>query len=160
MPSSKSPDPDRYRPCVGIALFNSEGHVLVAERLDNPGNWQMPQGGIDEGEEPETAVFREMQEEIGTRKAKIIGTIEDWIYYDVPAATAKRLWGGRYKGQRQKWIALQFLGDDSDIDLDTHHDPEFSQWKWIPLTALADCAVPFKRGVYERVAKDFAGILK
>jgi putative (di)nucleoside polyphosphate hydrolase len=154
--SSASLDPAKYRPGVGIVLFNKDGLVLIAERLDNPGGWQMPQGGIDEGEEPEVAVFREMEEEIGTRNARIIGMVDDWIYYDFPSALGKKLWGGRYAGQRQKWIALRFLGKDSDIILDTHHDPEFSRWKWVPLQDLMQYVVPFKRAVYERVIKEFA----
>jgi putative (di)nucleoside polyphosphate hydrolase len=155
--SSSSGSPERsYRPGVGIALFNGDGHVLIAERLDNPGGWQMPQGGIDAGEDPEAAVFREMEEEIGTRNAKIIGMVKDWIYYDFPPPLAKRLWGGKYRGQRQKWIALKFLGKDSDINLNTHTHPEFSRWKWVPLAHLPDYAVPFKRGVYERLIKEFA----
>ena len=144
-----------YRPGVGIVLFNRDGHVLIAERIDNPGGWQMPQGGIDAGESPEIAVFREMEEEIGTRNAKIIGMVEDWIYYDFPLPLSKKLWGGKYLGQRQKWIALKFLGQDSDINLQMHTHPEFSQWKWVPLASLPDYAVPFKRAVYERIIKEF-----
>lgn len=145
-----------YRPGVGIVLFNRNGHVLIAERLDNPDSWQMPQGGIDAGEAPEIAVFREMEEEIGTRNAEIIGMMKDWIYYDLPPALSKKLWGGKYLGQRQKWIALKFLGQDSDINLETHTHPEFSRWKWVPLGTLPDYAVPFKRAVYERLIKEFA----
>ena len=145
-----------YRPCVGIALFNARGEVLVAERGDNPGGWQMPQGGIDPGETPETAVFREMKEEIGTDKARIIGMMEDWQYYDLPDALAKKLWGGKYKGQRQKWIALEFTGTDADIRLDTHEHREFMQWKWVALTDVLNLAVPFKRDVYAKVVEAFA----
>lgn len=146
----------RYRPGVGIVLFNKDGHVLIAERLDNPGGWQMPQGGIDEGEAPEAAVFREMEEEIGTRNAEILGMMEDWICYDFPtAALARKLWSGKYIGQRQKWIALRFLGQDSDIKLDAHSEPEFSRWKWVPLNDLMQYVVPFKRAAYERVIREF-----
>ena len=144
-----------YRPGVGIVLFNKQGSVFVAERLDNPGAWQMPQGGIDEGEEPEIAVFREMEEEIGTRDARIVGMMDDWICYDIPERTALRLWNGKYKGQRQKWIALEFLGQDHDIDLEAFEHPEFSRWKWVPIVQLMDYVVPFKRGVYERVIAEF-----
>lgn len=151
-----SPDPSIYRPGVGVALFNRDGRVLLAERLDNPGGWQMPQGGIDEGEAPEIAVFREMEEEIGTRNAEILGMIDDWIYYDFPNSLSRKLWSGRYKGQRQKWIALRFLGTDDDIRLDTHHEPEFSQWKWVPLGDLLQHVVPFKHAVYERVIREFS----
>lgn len=144
-----------YRAGVGMVIFNALGHVFIAERLDNPGGWQMPQGGIDAGEEPEIAVFREMEEEIGTRHAQIIDTLDEWLYYDFPPATAQKLWNGRYRGQRQKWIALRFLGQDSDINLTLHTEPEFSQWKWVPIDRLFDYVVPFKRSVYERVIKEF-----
>jgi putative (di)nucleoside polyphosphate hydrolase len=148
-------DDNLYRPCVGITLFNKEGLVFVGERLDNPGAWQMPQGGIDEGEDIDIAVFREMEEEIGTRNARILGMINEWIYYDIPARTAKRLWNNRYCGQRQKWVALEFTGSDSDIRLDAFTHPEFGSWKWVPIGALLDYAVPFKRDVYSRVMREF-----
>ncbi len=144
-----------YRPGVGIVLLNNAGNVLIAERLDNPGGWQMPQGGIDEGEAPETAVFREMEEEIGTRNAEILGMMNDWICYDFPQALSDRLWDGKYCGQRQKWIALRFLGSDDEIDLTTHDEPEFSAWKWVPFDELTRYAVPFKRAVYAHVVKEF-----
>ena len=157
----KSDDREQvYRPGVGMVIFNRDGFVFVAERLDNPGAWQMPQGGIDAGEEPEVAVFREMEEEIGTRAAEILEILGEWIYYDLPVHTAKKLWGGRYRGQRQKWVALRFLGKDSDIRLDAHHHPEFKQWKWVPLDKLIDYAVPFKRDVYARVMKEFSKYVK
>lgn len=144
-----------YRPGVGIALFNAEGKVLVAERLDNPDSWQMPQGGIDKGEEPEVAVFREMKEEIGTDNARIMGAMKDWITYDIPERTAKKLWGGKYKGQKQKWLALEYLGKDSDIDLEADKHPEFSRWKWVPVEDLLDYVVPFKRDAYKKVIAEF-----
>jgi len=145
-----------YRPGVGIALFNRHGHVFVGERLDNPGAWQMPQGGIDEGEDIEIAVFREMEEEIGTRNARIIDMIEDWIYYDIPEHTARKLWDNKFRGQRQKWIALEYLGDDNDIKLDAFSHPEFGRWQWVPIEQLLDYAVPFKRDVYLRVIECFS----
>lgn len=148
-------DESLYRPSVGIALFNDKGMVLIAERLDNPGAWQMPQGGIDEGEDPEVAVFREMEEEIGTRDAHVLGLLPEWLYYEVPAATSQKAWGGKWKGQRQQWIALHFLGTDDDIRLDTHDDPEFSQWKWVPITTLLKYVVPFKQDVYVEVIRCF-----
>lgn len=148
-------DDNLYRPCVGITLFNRAGMVFVGERLDNPGAWQMPQGGIDEGENIDIAVFREMEEEIGTRDARILGMVDDWIYYDIPARTAQKLWNNRYRGQRQKWVALEFTGQDSDIRLDAFTHPEFGQWKWVPLTTLLDYVVPFKRDVYSRVMREF-----
>lgn len=158
--SSDGDDGRSYRPGVGITLFNGKGHVFVAERLDNPGAWQMPQGGIDEGEEPEIAVFREMEEEIGTRNARILGVMQEWVRYEIPDRTSKKLWGGKYRGQQQKWIALEFLGDDSEIDLEAHHDPEFSQWKWVPISDLLDYVVAFKRDVYARVMDEFSPYAK
>lgn len=153
--SSDDPALKQYRPGVGIVLLNSAGKVFVAERLDNKGAWQMPQGGIDEGEEPEIAVFREMNEEIGTKNARIIGVMEEWISYDIPERTAKKLWGGKYKGQKQKWIALEFLGQDGDINLEADAHPEFSKWKWVPIEDLLAYVVPFKRDVYRRVMQEF-----
>lgn len=147
-----------YRAGVGIVLFNAQGLVLIAERLDNPGAWQMPQGGIDDGEDLQTAVFREMEEEIGTRAARIITEIDGWIHYDFPPRTAKRLWDGKYKGQKQKWIALAFLGEDKDINLEAFSHPEFSRWKWVALEELLDYVVPFKREVYARVIESFSSI--
>jgi putative (di)nucleoside polyphosphate hydrolase len=149
-----------YRPCVGITLFNPAGLVFVGERLDNPGAWQMPQGGIDEGEDIDIAAFREMEEEIGTRSARLLGMIDDWIYYDIPAHTAQKLWNNRYRGQRQKWVAMAFTGTDADIRLDAFSHPEFRQWKWVPLAALLDYVVPFKRDVYSRVMAEFEPIAR
>lgn len=148
-------DETLYRPCVGITLFNPAGMVFVGERLDNRGAWQMPQGGIDEGEEVTLAAFREMEEEIGTRNARLLGMIDEWIYYDIPAPTAQKLWNNRYRGQRQKWVAMEFTGSDADIRLDAFVEPEFAQWKWVPLSALLDHVVPFKRDVYSRVITAF-----
>lgn len=154
----QKPPPDNrpYRPGVGIVLFNSLGHIFVAERLDHPGSWQMPQGGIDEGEDPETAVFREMEEEIGTRNARILGMMEEWLHYEFPERTAAKLWDGKYRGQKQKWIALAFLGVDADIDLMAHTHPEFGRWKWMPMDDLLDAIVPFKRPVYAEVLRNFS----
>lgn len=147
---------EAYRSSVGMVIFNREGCVLLAERIGSVGSWQMPQGGIDNGEDLEVAVFREMEEEIGTRNAQIIGMMEEWLCYDFPAHTAQKLFEGKYRGQRQKWIALRFLGEDSEINLTAHSEPEFSRWKWVPLTDLMKYVVPFKRGVYERVMREFA----
>ncbi len=141
-------------------LFNRHGQVFVGERLDNPGAWQMPQGGIDEDEDPDVAVFREMEEEIGSRDARIIAAMDGWLTYDIPEKTAKKLWDGKYRGQRQKWIALEFLGDDSDIDLKAFKHPEFSRWKWVPLSDLLDYVVPFKRDIYRRVIEEFTPLAK
>ncbi len=153
--SHNNPDP-AYRYGIGIILFNRQGLVLIAERLDNPGAWQLPQGGIDVNETPAMAVFREMEEEIGTRNATIIHIMAEWIDYEFPAHARHKLFDGKYLGQRQQWIALRFLGADNDIRLDAHSHPEFSRWKWVTIHEVLDHAVPFKRGVYERVIKEFA----
>jgi putative (di)nucleoside polyphosphate hydrolase len=138
-----------YRPCVGAMLVNAEGGVFVAKRIDSPGDfWQMPQGGIDEGEDPAKAVMRELQEETGTDKAEIIAESERWRAYDLPDKLIGKLWGGKYRGQRQKWFALKFLGEDNNIDIEAHETPEFSDWKWVKIDEVVDLVVPFKRALY------------
>ena len=140
-----------YRPCVGIVLFNSEGKVFVGQRLDNMVEaWQMPQGGIDEGETPLEAGFREMEEEIGTARAEFVAEYPEWLNYDIPEDLANRLWQSRFRGQTQKWLAFRFSGTDSDINIETH-EPEFGAWKWADPDDLPGMAVPFKRTVYESV---------
>jgi putative (di)nucleoside polyphosphate hydrolase len=154
-----------YRSNVGAALFNKDGRIFVARRADLPnaegaaGGWQLPQGGIDAGENPREAVLRELEEEIGTRKAEIIGEHGAWLTYDLPPHLVGVAWGGRYRGQRQRWFALRFLGDDSDIRLDLDPHPEFDAWKWVALSELPGLAVPFKRAIYETLAQSFAGFV-
>ena len=144
-----------YRPCVGIMLLNSQGKVFVGKRIDQTvEGWQMPQGGIDKGEEPRQAVMRELQEEVGTAKAEIAGEMENWLTYDLPAHLVGVAFHGRYRGQRQKWFALRFTGKDSDIDL-TLHEPEFAEWKWVSLEELPGMIVPFKRDTYAHVIAAF-----
>ena len=122
--------------------------VFVAQRIDTPGPaWQMPQGGIDPGEEPLDAAWREMQEEIGTDRADLIGAIAQWMSYDLPVDLVPNLWKGRYRGQKQKWFAFRFLGHDRDIDINTRR-PEFSAWKWAELAEIPGLIVPFKRELY------------
>lgn len=151
-----------YRPNVGAVLFNAAGLILVARRADmpnaegSPGGWQLPQGGMDEGEDPAVAVFRELEEEIGTAKAEILADHPDWLNYDLPPELIGKALGGRYRGQTQKWFALRFLGADSDIRLDLDPHPEFDAWRWARLAELPGMAVPFKRAIYERLAADFA----
>ena len=140
-----------YRPCVGIALFNKQGLVFVGERIDTPGAWQMPQGGIDRGEDILKAARRELREEIGTDKIEIIKVAEQIIRYDLPDDMRQRLWGGKYAGQEQTWVAAKFLGDDADINLNAHKPAEFQKWKWIPLAQTIDLIVPFKRETYRQV---------
>lgn len=145
-----------YRPCVGIMLINRDWRIFVGQRIDQTVEaWQMPQGGIDPGEEPVTAAFREMEEEIGTAKAEVIAESQDWIPYDLPPHLVGRVWRGRYRGQSQKWFAMRFLGEDRDIDLQTDH-PEFREWRWTPLSELAEMAIDFKRETYARVVAEFA----
>ena len=147
-----------YRPCVGLMLLNAGGQVFVGKRIDQTvEGWQMPQGGIDEGEEPRTAVMRELMDETGTAKAQIIGEMDDWLTYDLPAHLVGIAFRGRYRGQRQKWFALRFLGNDSDIDLHTH-EPEFAEWKWVDMDALPGLIVPFKRDTYAQVIAAFRGL--
>ena len=151
-----------YRPNVGAALFDHRGQVFVARRADlpnaegAPGGWQLPQGGIDEGEDPAIAVLRELAEEIGTAKAEIIGEHPDWLSYDLPPELLGRALGGRYRGQRQRWFALRFTGTDGDIRLDLDPHPEFDAWRWAPLAELPGLAAPFKRPIYEALAQSFA----
>lgn len=150
-----------YRPNVGAALFNRRGEVFIGRRrADGPMHlaraWQMPQGGIDGDETPRSAVLRELAEEIGTDRAEIIDEYPTWLTYDLPPEIIGRALGGRYRGQRQRWFALRFLGADHDIRLDAHIPAEFDAWRWAPLAELPAIAVPFKRAIYTRIAAAFA----
>ena len=144
-----------YRPCVGVMLLNRDGLVFVGKRLDQTiEGWQMPQGGIDEGETPEQAALRELEEEIGTRNAKILGEHPDWLAYDLPSHLLGVALRGRYRGQRQKWLAMRFLGEDSEINVATA-EPEFQEWKWLAIEALPRMIVPYKRDTYMQVISTF-----
>lgn len=148
-----------FRPAVGIMLVNDRGHVFVGQRLDSSLEaWQMPQGGIDPGETPENAAFRELLEETGTNRARILARSRDWHDYDLPAELQGRLWGGRYRGQRQKWFLMGFTGADADIAIETAH-PEFRAWAWVAPDTLPDIVVGFKRPLYEAVLAEFAPLL-
>jgi putative (di)nucleoside polyphosphate hydrolase len=157
-----------YRPCVGALVVNRDGLVFVGHRADGPEEpegpgtwWQMPQGGIDEGEEAEAALYRELYEETSIRSVNLIAESRGWFTYDLPPELLGKAWKGRYRGQTQKWFALRFTGDDGEIDILSpgggHHKPEFNTWKWARLEQLADLVVPFKRRVYEDIVAEFAG---
>lgn len=151
-----------YRPCAGLTVINPDGLVFVGRRTDGPEHtddthvWQMPQGGIDEGENPRQAVLRELAEEIGTANADIVGEHPEWLSYDLPPHLVGIAFKGRYRGQSQRWFALKFRGQDSDIKLDAHTPAEFAAWRWANLTELPDLAVDFKRPIYATLARDFA----
>ena len=150
----------KYRKCVGMMILNARNQILVGRRLDHPsGYWQMPQGGIDEDENPEEAVWREMDEEIGTNNAKLIKISDQWINYEIPRETLQTLpWGEKYIGQTQKWFAFRFTGEDIDINVGTEN-PEFSEWKWAKIDTIVDNIVPFKRNVYSKILKEFKNLL-
>ncbi len=151
-----------YRANVGAAVFNPAGKVLMARRADVPraeapaGGWQMPQGGLDAGEDPRAAVLREVHEEIGTDRVEIVAEHPDWLIYDLPAHLVGVALHGKYRGQKQKWFALRFLGVDADIRLDADTHPEFDDWRWVDLAEIPALIVPFKRPIYEVLARDFA----
>jgi putative (di)nucleoside polyphosphate hydrolase len=163
-----------YRPCVGALILNSAGLVWVGKRFDAPNQalppnpegpgtwWQMPQGGIDEGEDPAIAVVREVQEETGLTSVEIAAELPGWHYYDLPPQLiAQKMWGGRYGGQRQKWFVMRFLGLDHEVVIDSGHGsvpPEFEAWRWVSPTELPSLIVPFKRQVYAAVLADFAAL--
>ncbi|MGB8622525.1 MAG: RNA pyrophosphohydrolase [Paracoccaceae bacterium] len=142
-----------YRPCVGVMLVNDAGRVFVGQRIDNDSPaWQMPQGGIDADETPEAAAMRELQEEtgVGPDLVRVEGRTADWVTYDLPPELVGKVWKGRYRGQKQIWFLMRFLGRDDQIVLETEH-PEFSEWTWLPPEELVEAIVPFKREVYAHV---------
>lgn len=156
-----------YRPCVGQMVINAEGLVWVGCRADAKNDaegrgawWQMPQGGIDDGEDPAAAALRELYEETNIRSVRLIAEHPEWVNYDLPPDLIGKAWGGRFRGQKQKWFAYRFVGDDSEISIvpPAGHQAEFIAWKWAPVGELLDLIVPFKRDVYRVVLKDFAGL--
>ncbi|MHA1597696.1 MAG: RNA pyrophosphohydrolase [Alphaproteobacteria bacterium] len=149
-----------YRPCVGAMLLNRAGRVFVARRIDTPDGWQMPQGGIDEGENPVDAVLRELAEETGVRSVEVLAETTDWLQYDLPDELIGKAFGGKYRGQRQKWFALGFRGDESEIDLQAHEHVEFDQWKWVDMADLAALTIAFKRDLYENIVREFGHLVK
>ncbi len=156
-----------YRLNVGIMAFNPQGLVWLGCRNDTgadpegPGTWwQMPQGGIDDGEDPARAALRELAEETGMRSVEIIAQSAGWHSYDLPPDIVGMAWGGRYRGQRQKWFAVRFNGADSEVDIagDLEHQVEFIAWRWAPIGELAGLVVPFKRDVYAKVVAEFGAL--
>lgn len=144
-----------YRLGVGIMLLNAQNQVFVAKRIDTEAEaWQMPQGGIDAGEEPYIAALREMSEEIGTDRASLIAESADWYVYDLPIELVGKIWKGKYRGQKQKWYLLRFEGGDADINIHTP-EPEFCEWQWAKPETLPDLIVPFKRELYQQLVAEF-----
>ena len=153
-----------YRPCVGVMLLNREGLAFIGRRIEGPEHvdrthsWQMPQGGIDPGEEPWPAALRELREETNVRSVTRVGEIAEWLRYDIPRAIVGQAWKGKYRGQTQKWFAMRFTGADSEIDVahpDGAHEAEFAAWRWEPMQNVPELVVPFKRAVYDRVVREF-----
>lgn len=156
-------DPDTlpYRPCVGVMLINSAGLIFAGQRRDSTAEaWQMPQGGIDEGERPRQAARRELQEETGITADLIeyVAKTDDWVTYDLPPELLGKVWGGKFRGQRQKWFLYRFQGRDDQVNIATDH-PEFARWKWIGAEEMLAAIVPFKRAVYDEVVRNFRAYL-
>ncbi len=156
-----------YRPCVGLMIVNGRNEVWIGRRMgtqvqDSPGNWwQMPQGGIDEGEQPSQAALRELGEETGIRSGRIIAESSNWHAYDLPPQLMGRIWGGKYRGQTQRWFAIRFEGPDSEIDIaPADHPAEFDAWRWAAIDEVLSLIVPFKREVYERVIAEFRPLIE
>jgi len=154
-----------YRPCAGMMVINPAGLVFIGRRTSGPehtdmkNDWQMPQGGIDEGEDTYKAALRELYEETNITSVEKAGEIADWLHYDIPRDLIGQAWGGKYRGQKQKWYALRFTGPESEIDIahpGSGHHPEFIDWRWVAIAELPGLVVPFKRQTYERAVQEFA----
>ena len=164
-----SPKDRPYRPCAGLMVLNRAGRAFIGRRIEGPEHidtthvWQMPQGGIDKGEDPWPAALRELREETNITSVQRLGEIAEWLTYDIPREIVGLAWKGKYRGQRQKWFALRFTGDEREIDVanpaGTQH-PEFSAWRWEPMQNIPDLVVPFKRAVYERVVREFMDLAR
>jgi putative (di)nucleoside polyphosphate hydrolase len=149
-----------YRPCVGVMLLNRDGTVWIGRRLGMQEAWQMPQGGIDQGESPADAAIRELAEEVGTAHARIVAESRDWLTYDLPGELVPKTWGGRFRGQRQKWFAMEFLGDDTEFAPERVAHPEFDAWQWIDARELPTVAVGFKQNIYQSLVEEFAALIE
>ena len=158
-----------YRPCAGLVVLNHAGRAFIGRRIEGPEHidathvWQLPQGGIDPGEDPWPAALRELREETNITSVERLGEIAEWLNYDIPPDIAGHAWSGKYRGQTQKWFAVRFTGDESEIDIATPaggHEPEFVEWRWEDLHRLPGLVVPFKRPVYERVVAEFERLAK
>ena len=158
-----TPDPKLYRPCAGIMLVNAQGKAFVGKRIDTKEGdwWQMPQGGVDDGEDLRAAALRELWEETGVeeRHVTLIAQTAEEVLYDLPDELIGKLWKGRYRGQRQHWFLARFSGEDADIHLARHDPPEFSDWRWVDPLALPDLIVPFKKRVYRAVLDEFRDLI-
>lgn len=152
-----------YRPCVGVMLVNNAGRVFVGKRIDNKemDAWQMPQGGIDDGEDLHAAALRELEEETGVpaELVTIIAETRDELLYDLPDFLMGKMWGGKFRGQRQKWLLMRFAGEDGDINLDAHEHPEFEAWRWVEPEQVPELIVPFKKRVYRQVVDEFRDLI-
>jgi putative (di)nucleoside polyphosphate hydrolase len=158
-----------YRPCVGVMVLNRDCLAFIGQRIGGPEHvdlthsWQMPQGGIDSGEEPWPAARRELREETNIRSVERVAEISDWLTYDIPREIVGQAWKGKYRGQKQKWFAVRFTGSESEIDVEHPegaHEPEFATWRWEPLKNVPGLVVPFKRAVYDRVVREFLPLTK
>lgn len=163
-PTTDYPNERTYRIGVGLMIINKYKQVFVGKRADMSqsdisNHWQMPQGGMDSHETPEEAALREMREEIGTNKVHLLAEMPDWLTYEFPESLGKVLWGGRFRGQKQKWFLFEYLGQDGEIDICTPH-PEFSDWRWVEPETLPDLIVPFKRELYKQILEMFRPYLK
>jgi len=158
-----------YRPCVGVMVLNRAGLAFIGRRIDGPEHidlvhaWQMPQGGIDPGEDAWPAALRELREETNISSVERIGEIAEWLSYDIPREIVGQAWKGKYRGQKQKWFALRFTGEEDEIDVEHPAgapEPEFSAWRWEPMENVPGLVVPFKREVYARVVREFHHLAK
>ncbi|MEP5938842.1 MAG: RNA pyrophosphohydrolase [Erythrobacter sp.] len=160
--------PTKYRPCVGVMLVNRDGKIFVGKRIDHRETWgsdsdfwQMPQGGVDKGEDLQVAAYRELAEETGVSesKASVIAVTKEAIRYDLPDSLMGKLWKGKYRGQEQIWYLMRFAGDDDDIDLAAHDPQEFCEWKWVDAPEIVELIVPFKKHIYRSVLDEFSALI-